>query len=171
MKQIISGHNKKILSKIQTTNQTKPCTCTAKPCPVDGICQQENSVYQATVSHIEEATGEEIKSTYIGMTGPPFIKRYRNHISSFNLSHKETDSELSKHVWSLKNKGLTYKTQWRIIDRAQTFSPISRTCKLCTLERFYLITRKDLHSLNKNTEFGHDCLHKRFLKLSMLKPK
>ena len=148
------------------SNQTKNCTCTAEPCPVDGTYQQEGTIYQATVSHSDKNTGEEVKETYIGMTGPPFIKRYRNHLSSFKLKHKETDSELSKYIWQLKEKGLSYKTKWKILDRAKTFSSISRTCKLCTLERFYLITRKDLHSLNKNTEFGHDCPHKKFFKLS-----
>ena len=169
MKQIIGGHNKKILSKFQSSNHTKECTCTAEPCPVDGICQQEGTIYQATVSHKDTNTNEELKETYIGMTGPPFIERYRNHRSSFKLKHKETDSELSKHIWNLKGKGLTYQIKWKILDRTKTFSPISRICKLCTLERFYLITRKDLYSLNKNTEFGHDCLHKRFFKLSTAK--
>ena len=80
MKQILTGHNKKIISRTQASS---PCTCTLEPCPVDGACTQEGVIYQATVTHKVTDTGEEKKESYIGMTGPPFIERYRNHKSSF----------------------------------------------------------------------------------------
>ena len=169
MKQIVTGHNKKILSKNLPPGQIKVCKCTAEPCPVDGICHQEGVIYQATVTHKDKNTQEESKDAYIGMTANTFKERWANHRSSFKLKHKEFDTELSKFIWQLKEKGSDYKIEWKIIDRAKSFSPISKLCKLCTLERYYLIFRKDLYTLNKNNEFGHACSHKRFLKLSRLK--
>ena len=168
MKQIIAGHNKKIFNQSQP-NQTKPCRCTAEPCPVGGLCKQEAVIYQAVVTHQDITSKEILKESYVGMTGTTFMKRYANHKSSFNLKEKYADTELSKYIWSLKEQNLQYKIKWKIIDRSQTFSPISRICNLCTLERDYLIFRKDLHTLNKNSEFGHHCPHKRFKKLSVTK--
>ena len=168
MHQIISGHNKKIISMKLPPNQSKTCKCTAEPCPVDGLCKQDSVIYQATVTH-EDTTKQIFKESYIGMTASTFKERYANHKSSFKLKEKYADTELSKHIWDLKEQKLKYEIQWKIIDKAQSFSPISRTCKLCTLERYYLIFRKDLHTLNQNSEFGHHCLHKRFKKLSRVK--
>ena len=51
MKQILTGHNKKIINKTQASSQDNLCTCTLEPCPVDGACTQEGVIYQATVTH------------------------------------------------------------------------------------------------------------------------
>ena len=71
------------------SNQTKNCTCTAEPCPVDGTYQQEGTIYQATVSHSDKNTGEEVKETYIGMTGPPFIKDIETTCHHLNSNIKK----------------------------------------------------------------------------------
>ena len=136
---------------------------------MQGQCHLQEVIYQASVTHTNTQTRKTTTDTYLGMTATSFKERHSNHKSSFKHKHKCTDTELSKHIWNLKEQGLEYDLQWRIIDKAKSFSPISKCCKLCTLERYYLIFRTDLHTLNKNTEFGHDCLHKRFLKLSRLK--
>ena len=72
-------------------------------------------------------------------------------------------------MWKLKDKNIVCKIEWKIVDRAPKFTPISQTFKLCTLERFYLLCKKESYTLNKNKEFGDECLHKRFLKLSTAK--
>ena len=168
MKQIISAHNRKLLRKL-VKNTSKPCTCTKKACPVEGNCQQKEIVYQATVSHKSPETGQEIKETYIGLTATTFYERHKNHESNFKLRSHETKSELSKYMWKLKDKNIICKIEWKIVDRAPKFTPVSKTCKLCTLERFYLLCKKESYTLNKNKEFGDECLHKRFLKLSTAK--
>ena len=103
------------------------------------------------------------------MAATTFYKRHQNHKTTFNNRDYSTKSELAKHIWKLKDLGLKFKLSWKIIDRARKFSPISKTFNLCTLERFYLVFRKDLYSPNKNNEFADECLHKRFLKLSTSK--
>ena len=168
IQQIITGHNKKILGQ-KTSVLKNPCTCRANSCPVAGKCKEECTVYQATVKHFSTETGLEIKETYIGLASTTFYKRHQNHKTSFKLRSHETKSKLSKHIWQLKDKNIKFGISWKIIDRARKFTPISKTCNLCTLERYYLICRKDSHTLNKNLEFGDECLHKRFLKLSNVK--
>ena len=67
MKQVITGHNKKVQAKQSAPIQTKPCTCTAEPCPVQGKCKQEGVVYQAIVTHKNTQTNKDIKDTYVAM--------------------------------------------------------------------------------------------------------
>ena len=131
MQQIISAHNRKLLNN-QTDKQEKACTCRASVCPVQGRCQEEEVIYQATVKHQSPDTGQEIKETYIGLAATSFYKRHQNHKSTFNLRTHETKSELSKHIWYLKDKNIHYELNWKIIDRAKKFTPISKICKLCT---------------------------------------
>ena len=169
LKQIITGHNKKIQNLQNPSDPDKTCKCTAEPCPVGGQCHQEGVIYQAVISHTDPDSKEELVESYLGMTANSFKVRYTSHKSSFKLKHKYAETEASKYVWKLKDKGIQYKVHWRILDRAKPFSPISRKCKLCTLERYYLLFKKDLHTLNSDSEFAHDCTHKRFLKLSVIK--
>ena len=168
MKQIISAHNRRLLRKFVKTPQ-KSCTCKKETCPVEGQCKQTETVYQATVSHTSPETGQEVKETYIGLAATTFYERHQNHKTTFKLRSHETKSELSKYFWKLKDQNIVCKIDWKIIDRAPKFTPISKTCKLCTLERFYLLCKKESYTLNKNKEFGDECLHKRFLKLSTAK--
>ena len=141
--------------------------CTAEPCPVDGKCTQKGTIYQATVTHIDPESNKQAENTYIGMSGSKFIERYRNHKSAFN--RKETDTELSKHIFKLRREKCKFEVKFKIIDRAPKFTPPAKSCRLCTLERYYLIFRKDLHTLNKNLEFADECAHKRFTKLAFVK--
>ena len=55
-------------------------------------------VYQATVQY----DGKTAK--YIGLTEGDFKTRYRNHVKSFKHVKYKTETELSKLVWSLKEK-------------------------------------------------------------------
>ena len=54
------------------------------------------------------------------MTGSTFRERYGNHKSSYNLKEKYADTELNKHIWSLKERNLKYDINWK-----NTFSPVS----------------------------------------------
>ena len=61
--QIIAGHNRKLLNKL-SPKQAKACTCRATACLVEGKCQQECTIYQATVKHSNPATGKQETNTY-----------------------------------------------------------------------------------------------------------
>ena len=168
MQQIITAHNRQLLNK-NKPKQEKPCTCRGKSCPVQGKCKQEGTIYQAIVKHTSPETGQEVIQKYVGLAATTFYERHQNHKTTFKLRGHETKSALSKYLWSLKDKDIEYKLSWKIIDRARKFSPVSKTCSLCTLERFYLICHKETHTLNQNNEFGNECIHKRFLRLSTAK--
>ena len=152
---IISSHNKKILEPV---TQNRTCNCRQTECPLDGNCLLRNIVYKATVTPIDNPTDEE---TYIGMTGDTFKNRYGNHKKSFSHRKYETETSLSKHIWTLKDSNIEYDINWSIVDRAPLFSPISRVCALCVLEKYYIAFYPDQASLNGHEEFFKPCLHRK----------
>ena len=162
MKTLIKQHNQKLIN-----NQTKPdiapkeCNCQKKPeCPLQGKCLTDEVVYQATVIETNKQTHIETSETYIGMTKDPFKTRYRNHTKSFRLRKYETETKLSEHIWEIKDRGNDFSVQWKIIDRGKRYSPVSGICQLCTREKYYLIFKSELCSLNKRNELGAHCRHK-----------
>ena len=119
-KQIIENHNKRILTaSIQAddtaaaaTINNKACNCRQKnACPLDGNCLQPSVVYQATVKRKDNNTRE----TYIGLTENDFKTRYRNHTASFRHAKHKNSTELSKHIWTLKDNNIEHFISWRIL--------------------------------------------------------
>ena len=66
VKQIISNHNKRILTKESNTeNTTNNCNCRIKEaCPGDKKCQTSSLIYQARVTRHDN----NMDKTYIGLT-------------------------------------------------------------------------------------------------------
>ena len=126
-------------------------------CPLNGECLTESLVYKATVTTVEEHPKLD---TYVGMTGNDFKQRWRIHDTSFNLRHHSTSSKLSEHVWKLKDEGTDYLIEFSILDKAPTFNPQTWVCNLCTLEKFYIIFRPEIASLNEHNEINKPCIHK-----------
>ena len=157
MKSIISSHNKTLLSdyhQSQTQSSDKQCNCRKKDqCPLDGKCLTQNVVYQATV------TTQASSDTYVGLA-TNFKERYRNHTASFRHQSKRNETELSKHIWTLKDNNKPFNIKWRIIKQCRPYNNISNKCNLCIFEKFIIICKKDLCSLNKRNELASSCPHR-----------
>ena len=95
--------------------------------------------------------------------------RYASNIHKFKFKFKN-QTTLSQHIWSLKDRSINFKVSWKIIGRAKSFSPVTGVCRLCTLEKFYLMTKPEEGTLNKNEEIYRACLHKSH-QLLVPKPK
>ena len=149
----ISAHNRSVLQQPQA-KPTKTCNCrTPSSCPLSGECLTDSVVYQATV----KSEGRE--ETYIGLTGDQFKSRYRNHMASFRNSAKRNATELSKHVWELKDKGAEFTLSWKIIARARMYANTTKRCNLCLTEKFFIICRPQLCILNRRNELASACQH------------
>ena len=72
-------------------------------CSLDGNCLQSSVIYQATVTRKDNNTTE----TYIGLTENDFKTRYRNHTASFRHAKHRNSTELSKHIWTLKDNNIS----------------------------------------------------------------
>ena len=90
-------------------------------CPVEGKCQTEGVIYRATVKEVTSGKEE----TYTGMTGRKFKDRLYEHRTNENTDKPKNRqaTKLSDHIWKLKDSGIDYQIQWRILDRATTYNP------------------------------------------------
>ena len=152
MQSIINAHNVRTIKNARTSN-AKTCNCRKREsCPLSGECLATDIVYKATVvSNIG-------KASYIGLASGPFKTRYNNHTKSFRNDRYQKETELSKHIWSLKKKKLNYTINWKILRRSNTKKRKSGICNLCIDEKFEILNLKE-NRLNKRTELISTCRH------------
>jgi len=152
---IISSHNKKVLNSINQTDE-KMCNCrNNNNCPLNGKCLEKSVIYMCNVKASEQDEG----LNYIGLTENRFKERWYQHKNSFKYENKALSTELSKHVWKLKKKGILEPIlTWAIIDHASPYKNGSKLCDLCLTEKYHIITTKK-KLLNKRTELVSKCRH------------
>ena len=162
MGQAINSHNLKISSQSQVMPTPPGCNCMKGPaaCPVNGACQTQGVVYQATVTR--EDTGK--TETYTGVTARPFKKRLYEHTQDMN-SKKRKGTSLSNYVWKLKDQKIKYDLSWKILSRRKSFNPSTRRCNLCLREKFCIIFKPEGASLNSRSELYSTCRHRKTLLL------
>ena len=151
--------------KKQQPSNTKTCNCQKKSeCPLDNKCLHEDGVvYQAT---IKQENGK--LDTYIGVTND-FKACHRNHKKSFKDEQYSTETELSSFSWKLKSENINFNISWKIIGKGKIFSPVNKICNICTMEKYYLIHKPELGTLNERDELGTHCRHGKAFLLSNLK--
>ena len=165
-KQIIDNHNKCILNSSKhindtadytNTKDTKTCKFRQKnTCPLNGNCLQSSLIYQATVTRKDNST----TVTYIGLTENDFKTRYRNHSASFRQTKLWNSTELSKHIWTLKENNINHYNSWRILSSRSPYNSANKRCNLCLKEKLLIIRRPELSSLNKRNELVSSCCHR-----------
>ena len=123
MEAVISRRNKIVLTP--PTPPEELCNCGNKVCPLGGKCLSKDVIYEAKVTQ-EDGT----QNFYTGLCSTTFKERLGIHRHSFK-NRKDNQTELSKFIWALKDKGLKYEVSWRMLDRGKPFCPISGVCWLC----------------------------------------
>ena len=153
MKTQISRHNNRILNPGRA-EEDEPCTCQRFECPMNGNCGRRNVVYQATVT----SDDGNIKH-YVGVA-VLFKSRYYGHRTSINNPDYKSATTLSKYIWKLKEEKINFSLKWRYIDRGSPYNPITKRCNLCNKEKFYIIYRPHMATLNKRHELYTPCKHR-----------
>ena len=159
-KEIISDHNKSVLSKCQPKPYIDPHTCNCRDdsnCPLENKCLTSGIIYQATVTR-QDINHEE---TYVGLTENIFKTRYNGHMSSFRNIENRHATTLSEHIWTLKDNKVPYSIKWKILSRAKAYSTSHKLCNLCIEEKYFIRHRPDLSSLNKRNELMGACRHRK----------
>ena len=162
-KSVINKHNFSILSKIKnsSTQETKDnCNCRKiNECPLNKNCLANNVVYKAEVKDNEGDIKE-----YVGMTSTTFKERYSNHKKSFEDPRYAKSTELSKHIWNLKNMKRSYNIKWTILKRSTSYRSGAKNCNLCLQEKLQILKRDKNKLLNKRCELFSKFRHrKRFV--------
>ena len=160
VKQLIDSHNKRLLAAYNPSLEsakTKLCNCRKKgECPLNGQCLTSGVVYQAKIRRKDNDKFE----TYVGLTADNFKTRYRNHKTSFEHKSYRNSTELSKHVWSLKDSNIEHEITWQIVCRAKPYSSLTKRCNLCLSEKFVIICEPERCTLNKRNELVSSCRHR-----------
>ena len=113
-------------------------------------------IYQAEVE-----TEEEGKKAYIGGAATSFKLRISNHNKSFRNRIYESETELSKYIWQLKDKGIDYDIKWKIISKASPYNPQSEKCDLCLTEKAMIANYRNKEELlNSRKELMNKCRHR-----------
>ena len=97
-------------------------------------------------------------SVYIGLAASTFKERFRNHVKSFTHTRYKNDTCLSKEVWNLNRRKITFDLSWSVLGKAASYNPENRFCKLCNLEKTMILTSKEI--LNKRRELLNKCRHR-----------
>ena len=159
-----SGGRKKIVYKIrkeikrdEESTGERSCNCrNPNECPLNGNCLTKEVFYEATVTSDLPRYGKKI---YDGITERPFKDRFKEHKKSFNNRKLINDTELSKEIWRIKERGGTPTVKWKILRNAKAHNPRSKRCMLCTTEKLAIAEYKGREMLNKRTEAVAKCRH------------
>ena len=163
LSKIIAGHNAKVMANngddlpVQRPHNSN-CNCRGGTinCPMeDARCKDASVMYQATL--VEQGKPDE---TYVGVSYPSWKLRYNNHTASFRHKAKKGESGLAGHIWHLKDQGRDYTLRWRALARLPSYNPSTNSCRLCLREKFTIMFKPELSSLNQKDEFFSHCRHK-----------
>ena len=159
MGRVVAKHNSKML-KESATNQPKSkpnCNCQNRfkqSCPMPGECNTNGVVYQATVT-----TNNGETETYIGLA-KNFKKRYSKHKATLLVKPTDGKTCLSTHFWKENDLGNNPVVSWKYMEtNIPTFNPVTGQCKLCLREKFYIVLRPRLATLNSRQEIFSQCRH------------
>ena len=122
---------------------------------IQGNCLKTNAIYKAEVT----TTDNNETGTYIGITANDFKTRYRNHSKSLNNKKYHNETELSQHVWQLKDNKRKYTIKWEIIKQLPPSKAGSRKCRLCLEEKLLILKGRKKNILNKRSELFSACRH------------
>jgi len=68
---------------------------------------------------------------------------------------------LSHYIWTMKEKGIEFNIQWKLIARAKSYIPATGRCNLCLKKKYFIIFQPHMASLNNRKELATECRHKK----------
>jgi len=105
LEQTITAHNKSVASCNTASTSQAGCNCkNVEMCPLPRECTTPNIMYQANVSVPSKNAVEK----YVGIFSTTFKPKYYNDLASFRHPTKRLQTELSKYIWSLGDRGLDF---------------------------------------------------------------
>ena len=127
------------------------------PCAVQGHCLTSGVVYEARVKELPSGKTE----TYTGVTERSFKDRLYEHRTNANSEKGRTKTALSSHIWALKDRNVNYELTWKLKCRGPEYNPLTKKCRICLKEKYFIMHRRDGSTLNKRSEVYNTCRHRR----------
>ena len=76
------------------------------------------------------------------------------------LFQQSNSTELRKYIRQLKNDSIEFTINWKILKLAKPYSNKTKKCNLCLWEKYFIVCKPKLATLNKKNELVSTCLHK-----------
>ena len=90
-----------------------------------------------------------------------FKKRYYKHKTSLETKNSDNTTTLSAHFWSEFEEGRAPKVTWKVLEKnIPSFNPVTGKCQLCIREKFYIVLKPHVATLNQRQEIFSNCRHK-----------
>jgi len=130
MKNIIDGSNQHKLKTTHistTTTKLNGTQCNCKQpsdCPLNGKCLYKDVIYQATATKHDSNSSQ----WYIGLCSTTFKTGFNNHRASFLHANKANNTQLSRHIWNLKENSIQFNFKWNIIKICKSYSNLKNPC-------------------------------------------
>ena len=80
---------------------------------------------------------------------------------SFKREKRQNETELSKHLWKLKEKKEGYTISWNILAKARAYTNATKRCNLCMTQKFFILSNPQMATPNKLNELISNCTHRR----------
>ena len=75
-------------------------------------------------------------------------------------NHK-SETRLSQYIGEQKEEKIPYIIEWSIKKEVKSaYNPVTNFCKLCTMEKYFILFDSDDATLNLRSEFFSHCRHK-----------
>merc|ERR1712045_661554 len=84
----------------------------------------------------------------------------RTKLNNGNTAER-TPTRLSKHVWSLKDKGIQHEIKWKLRAKTGIYFPGAKYCDTCITEKILILEADRRTCLNLRTEILTKCKHKK----------
>ena len=164
MANMVNKHNARLVREKDQNHTTRSCNCRNRDsCLLHGNCLIQCSVYKASV------IDRNSHSEYVGTFEGPFKDRFNNHTKSFRNRKYESDTELSKLIWALKDKGENPTVKWSVAATTSAYNSGSRKCDLCLSEKLLIALHHGYKLINKRSKILNKCRHTNKLLLKNFK--
>ena len=152
---MIKPHNNRIMSEEKTQDQQK-CNCWQKDiCPLEGNCLDKELMYQCTLK--ENTTSDGVN--YKGLAENTSKDRFYKHHNSIKYKTKENSTELSKHFWEMRRKGIEKPIMhWPVTDHAKPVQNGSKRWNLCLTVKYHVLI-SPVNLISKKSELVSKCCH------------
>ena len=152
---IIKKHNRKIFETRHPSRKTNVKNRKINDFPLKNNCLTSSVVYNANVTTESDTT----RKNYIALTEGTFTQHHTQRKLSFRNRNYSNSTELSRHIWTLKDNNTNFTINWSILATAPAYSNKSKWCHMCLTEKLYLVRAKKPCLLNKRTELISKCRH------------
>ena len=152
---MIKLHKNRILSEEKTQDQPK-CNCQQKDtCPLEGHSLDKELIYRFI---LKENTSSD-RVNYNSLIENIFKDRFYKHSNSFKNESKANSTDLSKHFWERKRKGIKKLIMnWSVINHAKPYQNGSKRCNLCLTEKYHILT-SPVNLISKRFRLVLKCPH------------